>query len=736
VTDAGANDFAANELRGTLLWEGAPVDARNAAAPCGLHVRVGSLGAAMQTDGSYSIPFMTPGTYSPILRGRTSQALLTTASVVVGSGPVVHDIELSSGLSRVVGSISLEGTPVASPFIDIDYIKHCSVGDGSGGFSMLLPPGSYQAAVRTGAQSGALGMFAFSVGSAGETVDLGTFELQPVESQDAVVRGHVLFDGAPFEPVGDPCGLVVNVWGYEYERPINPDGSFDFSVPVRNETGHAYVGTAMQGEGAYFGEQSLPLVGGLITQRDIDITATAGVVEGTITANGEPVQAQVSIPALAMSGACFLSDTDGAFRLVLPPGTHTLNFRSIDTMIATRIVTATAGTTLPLDVNVPCPDGEPSCVTGFWIGALTDVGRCSLMLLQASGGGVSGSASCARSHGPVSGTFDSGTQRLLLTMSLYGSAPISVDAVLSSGSLSGSWSGDSAGSVDLSRTRQQAITYIGASSGGELTTSLGDILDVAPASLAGNALIEASAVTLPAAPPPGYGGLPYAYDFGPDGLSFSEPARLAMAFDAAELVAEGLDPAQAGVYLLVDGAWQPVTSSVDAATETVIASVEHFSTYALMAPQLPVATTPTAQPSATWTAQPSSTSSPAPSETATAPSPTATTSVAPTSTPSLTTATPGAHTPSPGGANDEQRRAAIGATQAPGVGPPPPSGVIPAAGAEPSSIGLPSTGAGDAPARSTRSVAMSIVITTAGLALLVLVTAFARRSVCGKTLKT
>jgi hypothetical protein len=559
-----------------------------------------------------------------------------------------------------------------------------------------------------------MGTFAFNVGAAGQNVDLGVVQLQTVESQDAVLRGRVLFDGAPFEPIGDPCGLIVSVWGYEYERPIDPDGSFDFSVPVKNEMGHGYVGTAMMGEGAYFGEQSLPLVGGLVTERDIDITATAGVVEGVITVNGEPVQAHVSVPGVAISGACFLSDAKGAFRAVLPPGTHTLHFGSLNTALATRIVTVTAGTASLLDVDVPCPDGGQVCVSGFWMGALNGFGQCSLMLLQVSGGSVSGSASCARSHGTASGTFDSATQRLLLTMSVSGAPQVSIDAflTLSPGHLSGTWSGQSSGSVELARTPQQAITYIGAASGGDLTTSLGDALDVPPAALADDALIEASVVTLPEAAPAGFGALPYAYDFGPDGLAFSAPAQLTAAFDGAMLLAEGLDPSQLSAYVLEGDTWQPVPSFVDSGAGVLTASLEHFSTYALMAPQLASTATPTPSltetPTPSVTQTPSATPTPAPSQTATAPTP-----------PVLATEPPAL--PSQDDANSEGTPADGEATQ-PAPGPPPPSGVTPAsdAGGAPASIGIANAGTNDmGAARLAALIGVFTVFTAAGLTLVV-----------------
>jgi hypothetical protein len=637
--NAGASDFTAGGVHGTLLWNGSAIDARSTIAPCGLGVRAGALAATVSADATYSIPMIAPGTYAPVV-GLARGGSVTAPPVTIGGVPVQHDIALEGQLARVEGTVTSGGVPIAHAFLDIDQARRCAVADGSGRFSTLLPPGDYEAAVRTGEQTDAIGKFSFSVAAAGDAVDLGSVEIDAVDAQDAVVQGRVLFNGAPFEPIGDSCGLIAGIWTYDYEQALGSDGAFEFRVPVRSVMGHAYVGTAMQGEGVYFGEGPVPLVGGLTAQHDIEIGADAGIVEGSVTVNGERVQAHVTVPLTghAISGACFMTDADGNFRAVLPPGMHTLTFRTLSTTFATAVVTVTTGARSTLDVNVPCPDGGAPCVSGFWMGELQGFGRCSFALLQASGGSVSGSVSCTRGHGSASGAFDGVSQRLLLTANVHGSPPVSIDALhdASSGTLSGDWgNGAGSGALSLERAARRAMTYVDAGHGGVLTTSIGDAISVPAGALGSDRFVEASIETLPVPQPPGYGAVSYAYELAPDGLSFNTPAEATFGFDAAALADEGLDVSGLALFVLEDGAWEPLPSIVDVDGQSVSVELEHFSQYALLAP-LAVEPTPTA------TTTPSPESTPTWNATATPNPATATTTATPDAATATTTATPGA----------------------------------------------------------------------------------------------
>lgn len=73
-----------------------------------------------------------------------------------------------------------------------------------------------------------------------------------------------------------------------------------------------------------------------------------------------------------------------------------------------------------------------------------------------------------------------------------------------------------------------------------------------------------------------------AFDFGPSG-NFAQPARVTLKYLPANLPAGALE-SHLVMYTVAGGVWQPVAgSTVDTATHAVLASVTHFSSYALLA---------------------------------------------------------------------------------------------------------------------------------------------------------
>jgi hypothetical protein len=71
------------------------------------------------------------------------------------------------------------------------------------------------------------------------------------------------------------------------------------------------------------------------------------------------------------------------------------------------------------------------------------------------------------------------------------------------------------------------------------------------------------------------------WEFGPDGLTFDEPVHVSVSFNTSEIPA-GRQLQSLRLVTLVDDRWRPVEgSTVNAATNTVSASLQHFSTYSI-----------------------------------------------------------------------------------------------------------------------------------------------------------
>ena len=128
--------------------------------------------------------------------------------------------------------------------------------------------------------------------------------------------------------------------------------------------------------------------------------------------------------------------------------------------------------------------------------------------------------------------------------------------------------------------------------GGTVATTNGLATVTVPAGAAASSVpISITPVTNPPADPKLIAGT--AYDFGPDGTTFSQPVTLALKYDAAAAV--GRTPTQFRVHKLVNNVWTLLPGgTVDVGTRTVRAPTSSFSTYAVLeiAPVASVTVTP------------------------------------------------------------------------------------------------------------------------------------------------
>jgi hypothetical protein len=108
------------------------------------------------------------------------------------------------------------------------------------------------------------------------------------------------------------------------------------------------------------------------------------------------------------------------------------------------------------------------------------------------------------------------------------------------------------------------------------------------------ALESSVAITIQEVDPPGPGALfGPVFEIGPSATRLVAPATVALEYDPVALGAG--NPSDLRVATYVQGAWQPVTSSVNAGVYVVSAEITHFSPWSLlMRPDPPLADSPDA----------------------------------------------------------------------------------------------------------------------------------------------
>ena len=315
----GTMDFQAATLQGTVLWGGSPVSTLLGDAPCGLQVYAG--GNATKTiasDGSYYFPALTTGERTLLIRSSQNFTLFDGPTVNLTQGVTVQDIDLTSAFSLVTGVVEVSGAPYASPYLDINYGGLCQVGAADGSFAFLLPPGDYGVAVRSAAQQCADASFTFTAGPAGTTTALGTVAALPITGcPNATVSGQLLFNGAPYQPVGastGSCGAEVRVDNTAIQ--LQADGSFQGTANVANGSKQLSL---------YFPTWSAAyatvwLVNGLTTTVDFETNGIAGLVTGSITVNGTPLNGgrlQIRDDLFNILDECTHTDSNGDFSIIL-----------------------------------------------------------------------------------------------------------------------------------------------------------------------------------------------------------------------------------------------------------------------------------------------------------------------------------------------------------------------------------------------------------------------------------
>ena len=146
--------------------------------------------------------------------------------------------------------------------------------------------------------------------------------------------------------------------------------------------------------------------------------------------------------------------------------------------------------------------------------------------------------------------------------------------------------------VDSDGAAQRTVTLWVEDRSGFLTIDAGVVARDATGALQETISMATVPVSSLTPPSPGeigsieYPGLLYAFDCGPDGMTFSPAISLSFVLSEEEWERYGAK-AEVGWFNSVTGAWEAVTGVADADTRTITIEIDHFSTYAIFAELMP-----------------------------------------------------------------------------------------------------------------------------------------------------
>ncbi|HXI60654.1 MAG TPA: HYR domain-containing protein [Polyangia bacterium] len=344
--DLGQVDFLTGDVKGTISWNGAPLGGLRARG-VGAYI-LGLTNGLLDAGGSYHLPNVLPGAYtliifSPGCSEVPAEKLGEAAITVTAGATTTADVDITATAGLVTGSITSNGVPVPSPTIIIDGVCSSSAwsSDDTGQFAHFTAPGSYTAQVRGG--SALLGSLSLTV-IAGQQDDLG-----PVDFLTGDVKGTVLWNGAPLGGLqargvgayilGLTSGLLDN--GGSYHLPNVLPGAYTLII---------FSPGCSEVPAEKLGEAAITVSAGTTTTADVDITATAGLVTGSITSNGVPVPSPTIIIDGVCSSSAWSSDDSGHFAHFTAPGAFSARVSGDSTFLGSFSFGVVAGKTTDVDI--------------------------------------------------------------------------------------------------------------------------------------------------------------------------------------------------------------------------------------------------------------------------------------------------------------------------------------------------------------------------------------------------
>jgi len=323
---AGAVDFPAGNLQGTLYWNGAPVTglATNSSYNA---LQIQNAAGTVRVDpntGQYSFTNIGVGTYTSNVYNTNLTVGQGAPATVSAGATTTADIDLTNTAGEVTGTITVNGTPLKFPQL---YSSFGYKGDINGNFVLLIPPGTYTVTVAS--DSGVVGTIPQSVSvTAGETTNLGV-----VNFGIGNLQGTLYWNGAPVTGLATNSSYnALQIQNAAGTVRVDPNtGQYSFTnIGVGTYTSNVYNTNLTVGQGA-----PATVSAGATTTADIDLTNTAGEVTGTITVNGTPLK----FPQLYSSFG-YKGDINGNFVLLIPPGTYTVTVASDSGVVGTCTMTS------------------------------------------------------------------------------------------------------------------------------------------------------------------------------------------------------------------------------------------------------------------------------------------------------------------------------------------------------------------------------------------------------------
>jgi len=373
-TRVGTVNFTLGSIQGAVSWNGMPVSGLGTST---IYAYIPGLsGAYLDASGGFNFSNIVTGNHTIDFYGNgcvNAAYKLGTATVTVNAGETVQPVmDITASAGRVVGTITVNGVPLANPRITMAGFCGIWGSDGTGQFSHFLPPGTYTANVA--GPSGQIGTFDFTV-SAGLTTDLGA-----VNFALGNILGAVYWNGPPVSGLGISTmyAYIPSITGTY----LNANGEFVFSNIITGSHTVSLYGNGCINDAYKLGETTVSLSAGATEQPFIDLTASAGRVVGTIVVNGSPLP----YPRLTMPGFCgsWGSDATGHFSHFLSPGSYSADVAGPSGHLGSFNFSTLAGQTTDVDFGTT-PSGDN--VTVQLSGGLDTVGGLAVTFTTVSGGG-------------------------------------------------------------------------------------------------------------------------------------------------------------------------------------------------------------------------------------------------------------------------------------------------------------------------------------------------------------
>jgi hypothetical protein len=200
------------------------------------------------------------------------------------------------------------------------------------------------------------------------------------------IQGTISWKGAPLSPQNAAPLYAAESDVLNFR--INTSNYSAHDVAAGAHTLGIYANDCTWDASNKLGETSFTVARGSTTTADVDLTATAGQVTGSITVNGAPLP-NANIGLDTPCGGIW-ADQSGIFSGLLAPRTYSASVYSGSSKLGTFSFTILAGQTTDVDVGTTpvCGNGNPACQPVNLSGGISTVGGISLSFTTVTSAGT------------------------------------------------------------------------------------------------------------------------------------------------------------------------------------------------------------------------------------------------------------------------------------------------------------------------------------------------------------